>query len=124
MLESLLSKPEPPPHLDEMARAIIGAAIEVHRRLGPGFLEAVYEESFVIELQHRGISVARQVPIKIFYRDREVAEARLDLLVEHELVVEIKSVELLLPVQKKQLLTCLRLADKRLGLFITQCSKI
>src|SRR5262249_59129727 len=82
---------EPPSHLDRIAHSVIGAAIEVHRRLGPGFLEAVYEEAMLVELGLRGLAVTQQVWIPIFYKEIRIAEARIDLLVGVEPVVQIKS---------------------------------
>lgn len=81
---------EPSAELDQVAHRVIGAAIEVHRLLGPGFLESVYEEALCVELRLRGIRFARQVPIAMKYKDYEIGEARLDLVVEELLVVELK----------------------------------
>ena len=81
---------EPGGELDTWAHRVIGAAIEVHRHLGPGFLESVYEEALVVELGLRGIPFRRQVPIPVRYKGLSVAEARLDLLVGAQLVVELK----------------------------------
>jgi GxxExxY protein len=84
---------EPRAELDQWARVVVDAAFAVHRDLGPGFLEAVYEEAMVIELGLRPIEASRQVSIPIMYRQRVISEARLDLLVEGELVVELKAVQ-------------------------------
>lgn len=78
---------------DALSNAVIGAAIEVHRSLGPGFLESVYEEALCVELKHRGVSFKRQRPIPIFYRDELVGEHRFDLLIERRLIVELKAVK-------------------------------
>ena len=113
-----VSRHEPAPHLDECARAIIGAAIEVHRHLGPGFLEAVYEEALVLELGLRGLAVRRQVVIPILYKDREISEARLDLLVENEVVVELKTVERLSGIHVAQVVSYLKASELELGLLM------
>jgi GxxExxY protein len=83
---------EPSCALDALARETIGAAIEVHRALGPGFLESNYEEALCLELTHRSISFARQVPIPICYRSHPVGTSQLDLMVAGQLVVELKAV--------------------------------
>lgn len=104
---------------NEIAREIVSAAYEVHKRLGPGLLESVYETVLAHELKKRGLDVLRQVPISFTYDEMAFDEGfRADLVVGDRLIAELKSVEQLLPVHKKQLLTYLRLADKRLGLLI------
>lgn len=99
---------------------IIGAAIAVHQELGPGLLESVYQACLAIQLQEEGLSVQTEVPVSVMYRDRTITEHgfRLDVLVEDQIVLELKSVEKVQPVHVKQLLTYLRLADKPLGLLI------
>jgi GxxExxY protein len=99
---------------------IIGAAIAVHQELGPGLLESVYQTCLAIQLQEEGLSVQTEVPVSVIYRDRTITEHgfRLDVLVEDQIVLELKSVEKVQPVHVKQLLTYLRLADKPLGLLI------
>jgi len=105
--------------LNELARKTVDAAYCVHTSLGPGLLESVYEVVLVHELEKRGLRVSRQVPIPIRYEGIEFEEGfRADLIVHNALIVELKSVERVAPVHKKQLLTYLRLADKRLGLLI------
>ena len=106
--------------LNQLSSLVIKAAITVHQELGPGLLESVYQSCMLIELRDMGIEVQSEVPLPVFYRGQEVNAAgfRLDLLVENRLVVELKSVEKVQPVHKKQLLTYLRLADKPLGLLI------
>lgn len=102
-----------------MSRAVIGAAIEVHRRLGPGLLESVYEAALCRELYLRRIACERQVPVTIRYRGAALAAAlRLDLVVERQLVVEVKSVEHLAPIHRSQLLTYLKLSNLHLGLLV------
>lgn len=107
---------EPPAYLDEIARGVIGAAIEVHRQLGPGFLEYVYEEALVLELTTRGFSFRRQPVFPVLYKGVQIGEARLDLLVEDELVVELKAVEELRPLHRAQVLSYLRTGEFQLGL--------
>ena len=78
---------------DALSNSVIGAAIEVHRALGPGFLESIYEEALCVELRHRGVACERQRPIPIFYRDELVGEHRFDLLIEQRLIVELKAIK-------------------------------
>jgi GxxExxY protein len=102
-----------------LSHEIIGSAIEVHRVLGPGMLEFIYEEALVIELEGRGRDAMRQVEVEVSYKNKRLENRlRLDMLVDGIVIVEIKSVERILPVHEAQLLTYLRLADKRLGLLI------
>jgi GxxExxY protein len=110
---------EPSEAVDRLAYHVIGAAIEVHRILGPGFLEAVYEESLCIELSLQGIPFARQVPISVDYKGNRVGESRLDLVVGDQLVVELKAVECIAPVHIAQLLSYLKSTKLKLGLLIT-----
>jgi GxxExxY protein len=83
--------PEPPPEADRWAREAIGAAIEVHRILGPGHLEEVYEEAMAVEMKLRGIPFQRQVPIDVIYKGVPVGKGRIDFIVAEMLVVEIKA---------------------------------
>ena len=104
---------------NEIAKRIIDAAMTVHRKLGPGLLESVYEKTLAYELAKPGLSVKVQVPIPIKYDEMVFDNAfKADLIVEEKVIVELKSVEIIQPVHKKQLLTYLRLSDKRLGLLI------
>ena len=106
------------PHRD-LTDSIIGAAIEVHRALGPGLLESVYEECFCRELAVRGLEFRRQLPVPISHKGVFLdASLRLDLMVESKVVVELKSVEEILPVYEAQLLTFLRLTGCRVGLLL------
>jgi GxxExxY protein len=109
---------EPSAELDDLAHRVIGAAIEVHRLLGPGFLESVYEEALCVELGLRHIRFARQVPISLKYKGERVGQARLDLLVDDCLVVELKAVESLAPIHLAQVLSYLKATRFRLGLLI------
>ena len=104
---------------NELAGVVIGAAIDVHKVLGPGLLESAYQDCLVHELQLRGISFESEVPMAVKYKGLVVGDAyRADLLVEHRLVVELKSVEKILDLHRAQLLTYLRLSQRRLGLLI------
>ena len=109
---------EPSLELDRLAHTVIGAAIEVHRNLGPGFLEAIYEAALVLELEARNVRFRRQVPIEVIYKGSVIGESRLDLLVEDELVVELKHVESLLPIHRAQVISYLRAGAFQLGLLI------
>ena len=105
--------------LSELSGAVIGAAIEVHRELGPGLLESAYELALERELGLRKVSVQRQVAVPLEYKGIELGDGfRLDLLVDDALVVEVKAVDRLQPIHDTQLLTYLKLANKRLGLLI------
>ena len=105
--------------LDSITRRIIGAAIEVHRRLGPGLLESAYEICLAFERRHLGIKVEEQKPLPVIYRDVKLdCGYRLDLVVEDSVVVEIKAVDHLAPIHDAQLLSYLRLSGKRVGLLV------
>ena len=104
---------------NEIAREIVDAALILHKRLGPGLLETVYEVVLAHELKKRGLKVQRQMVIPIEYEGIKFDEGfRADLMVAGKVIVELKSVETVLPVHKKQVLTYLRLSDKKLGLLI------
>ena len=104
---------------NEIARQVEDAGYRVYTALGPGLLETVYEVALSHELAKRGLKTVRQRPVRIAYDGIEFDEGfRADLIVEDKLIVELKSVEALAPVHFKQLLTYLRLADKRLGLLM------
>jgi GxxExxY protein len=110
---------------NEIAKKIVDAAYHIHKRLGPGLLESVYETVLAYELKKRGLNVKRQVPVAIVYDNIKFDEGfRADLIAEDKVIVELKSVEKVSPVHKKQLLTYLRLADKRLGLLINFGSEL
>jgi GxxExxY protein len=106
--------------LNELSGIIVDAAIEVHRELGPGLLERVYEASLAKELRLRGISSVRQLPQPVIYKGEELEEEgyKIDLLVEDCIIVELKTVSELLPIHHSQILTYLRLSEKKLGLLI------
>jgi GxxExxY protein len=102
-----------------LSRLVIGAAIEVHKALGPGLLESVYQTCLLKELHIRGMWVESEVPVTVKYKGDVITEAyRVDLLVNNKLVVELKAVDQLTSVHKAQLLTYLRLMNRRLGLLI------
>ncbi len=102
-----------------IAKEIVDAAYRIHTTFGPGLLESVYDTVLAYELGRRGLRTVRQQAIPVVYENVRIdAGFRADMIVEDEVIVEVKSVELLAPVHKKQLLTYLRLADKRLGLLI------
>jgi GxxExxY protein len=104
---------------NEISGKIIGAAIEVHRKLGPGLLESAYEECLCCEMALRGIKFERQVPLPLNYKGVNLdCGYRLDLLVEDKVIVELKSIETLEPIHDAQLLTYLRLRNAWLGLII------
>ena len=104
---------------DPLSYKVIGCAMEVYNVLGPGLLESAYEKALIHELQINGLSVSSQVPVEMQYKGVNLGEGlRLDLLVEDSLIVELKSVDELKPVHYKQLLTYLKLLDKRIGLLI------
>src|SRR5688572_28939464 len=109
---------EPSQEVDELAHRVVGAAIEVHRLLGPGFLETVYEGALSIELTLQGIPFARQVPIGLKYKGTPVGEARLDLLVGDCLVLELKAAEQIAPIHVAQTLSYLKATRLRVGLLI------
>ena len=104
--------------LDETIGAVIGTALEVHRVLGPGFIESVYEEAMAIELQLRGVSFERQKRINIPFKGHWIGEGRLDFFVQNSLVVELKAAEKLLVIHQAQLMSYLKATRCRLGLLI------
>ncbi len=109
---------EPTAELDRLAERVIGAAIEVHRHLGPGYVESVYEAASQVELDLRAIEYRRQYPIGLHYKGRPVGEGRLDFLMDGKLIVELKSVGRLMPVHKAQVISYLKTTGLWLGLLI------
>jgi GxxExxY protein len=109
---------EPSKEVDELARVVIGALIEVHRKLGPGFLESIYEEAACIEFYKRGVSYERQVIVAVEYDGRVIGEGRIDLLVGTKLIVELKAVDALAPIHQAQLMSYLRMTKLELGLLV------
>lgn len=104
---------------NDIAKEIVDAAYKVHTARSPGLLESVYEAALAYELTKRGLGVERQKPLPVVYEEIRMDEGfRADLMVDERVIVELKSVENVAPVHRKQLLTYLRLSDKRLGLLI------
>ena len=105
--------------INAWSKVVIVAAIEVHKCLGPGLLESIYEDCLKMELEQRGLHVETQVNVPVIYKGVDTKKHfRLDMLIEDEIVVELKAVDVLLPVHEVQLVTYLKLTDKRLGLLI------
>jgi len=105
--------------MNEVSGNIIASAIEVHRHMGPGLLESVYAHCLLVELRSRGLTVHSQVPVKLTYKSLTLEKVlMLDLLVESEVIVELKSVDCLTSLDYAQLLSYLKLSNKRLGLLI------
>jgi GxxExxY protein len=116
--EELVGVHEPNARVDELARQVIGAAIEVHRILGPGFLESVYEEALAIEFDLRGIPYERQKPMILEFKGKIVGDSRLDFLVGGALVVELKAIEAIHPIYPAKVLHYLKMCNLQLGLII------
>lgn len=110
---------------NELSYKIIGAAMELHKSLGPGLLESVYEVSLAYDLKEIGLEVKSQVPMPLVYKEvKQEIGFRIDLIVENKVIVEIKSIENLAPVHFAQTLTYLKLADKKLALLINFNTKL
>ena len=109
---------EPSPDVDRLAYEVIGAAIEVHRHLGPGHLESVYEAAFCVELELREIPFSKQFVYGIEYKGRQVGTGRIDLLIDNKLIVELKSCDGISPVHTAQILSYLKATGRTLGLII------
>jgi GxxExxY protein len=109
---------EPSKEIDAFAQSVIGAALEVHRVLGPGYQEAIYEEALSLELTRIGIGFERQKSFRVDYKGRAVGEGRVDLLVERKLVVELKAIERLQSVHKAQVISYLKATACQIGLLI------
>jgi len=106
-------------NLDQITASSIGAAIEVHRALGPGLLESAYEACLTFELAQRGLKVEQQKPLPVVYREVKLdCGYRLDLLVEEAVIVEVKAVDRLMPIHQAQLLSYLKLSGCKVGLLI------
>jgi GxxExxY protein len=114
------SQREPiPDAINEASGMIIDAALQVHKSLGPGLLESVYEECLCYELESRGLDVKRQIQVPLVYKELQFdCGFRIDLLVNDEVVVEIKAVEAVLPIHTAQLLTYLKVTENRVGLLV------
>lgn len=108
-----------------ISKKIIGSAIELHRKLGPGLLESAYENALAYDLTEIGLEVQQQVPMPFIYKEIKMDVGyRIDLLVENKVILEVKSVEALAPVHFAQTLTYLKLAEKKLGLLINFNTKL
>jgi GxxExxY protein len=106
-------------NINEITEKIIGCAIEVHRYLGPGLLESAYEECLVYELQKAGLKAERQKPVPVIYKEIKLdCGYRMDVLVESQVIVELKTVDAFSPVHEAQILTHMKFADKTVGLLI------
>jgi GxxExxY protein len=103
---------------DPLSQAVLGAAIEVHRELGPGLTEIMYEDALCHEFDLRGIRYARQVPVPVTYKGKQIGTTRVDLIIEGKLIVELKACEALTPVHRAQLVTYLRVTRLTVGLLI------
>ena len=104
---------------NRLSKIILEACIEVHREMGPGLLESIYELCLLNELARKGVRASSQVSIPLIYKGTELSkDFRIDILVEDEIILEIKSVEVLLPVHEAQIISYLKLTDKRLGFLI------
>jgi GxxExxY protein len=110
--------------INQLTERIIGLAIEVHRQLGPGLLEATYEAALCVELEEAKIPFKRQAVFPVIYKGRTIGEYRLDLIVDDSVIVEIKSVERHDPVFEAQLLTYLKVTGKQVGLLINFNSRL
>lgn len=105
--------------IERVAKAVVDCAFHLHSELGPGLLESVYETLLADELERRGFTVRRQVPVPIVFRGRQFEEGfRADLIVDERVLIELKSIQSLTPVHPKQVLTYLRMLNLRLGLLI------
>ncbi len=112
-----------PEERDSLTERVIGAAIEVHRELGPGLLESVYQSCLELELSNQGIEHRRKVPVSVIYKGQRVqADLEIDLLIADRLVIELKAVESILPVHKAQIITYLKLTTIRVGLLLNSMS--
>lgn len=107
-----------PAETERLGKAVIGAAIEVHRHLGAGFLERVYEDAFCHELELRGVPFERQKEVTVPYKDILISGQRLDLLIGGQVIVELKAVDAIAPIHEAQLLSYLRATELRLGYII------
>ncbi len=113
-------------YVNDLAYKVVGCAIEVHKQLGPGLLESVYETCFGEELKAQGLSIQRQIPVPIIYKGKDLGTTLvLDLIVNDLIIVELKAVEVIIPVFKAQLLSYLKLTGKPKGLLINfHCENI
>lgn len=105
--------------LNNLSKIILDACISVHKIMGPGLLESIYVECLVYELKNRGLVVKTEVLIPLIYKDKELSKRfRIDVLVENDIIIEAKAIEILLPIHDAQIISHLKLADKRLGFLV------
>ena len=105
--------------LNIISKEILDASIQVHKEMGPGLLESIYELCLINELQTRKLDIQSQISIPLFYKGVELSkDFTIDILVENEIIIEVKAVEVILPVHKAQIISYLKLADKKLGFLI------
>lgn len=104
--------------LEDLAHEVIGAAIEVHHTLGPGYGEQIYERAMSVELELRGIDHTCQSPVRVLYKGVEIGEGRLDILVHNQIIVELKTVDALAAVHQAQVIAYLKATNKKLGLLM------
>jgi GxxExxY protein len=109
---------EPDPELNKLTNDVIGAAIAVHRALGPGQLESAYQRAMEIELEYRRIPFQRQVPVRLVYRGETVGQGFMDLLIDNRVIVELKAAEYIAPVHRVQLISYLKMTKLKLGIII------
>ncbi len=113
-----MNKHDVPKHIEDLSHAVLGCAIEVHRQLGPGLLEKLYEDALVYELRHAGLEVSQQMEISVPYKSTVLRGQRLDLIVEKNIIVELKAITQITDLHKAQLLSYLRAAKLPLGLLL------
>ena len=105
--------------INQITEKIIGCAIEVHKKLGPGLLESAYEECLSYELKSAGFAIERQVPVPVVYKEIKLEYGyRIDILVERTVIIELKAIDAFAPVHEAQILTYMKFANKRIGLLI------
>ena len=105
--------------INQITEKIIGCAIEVHKELGPGLLESAYEECLFYELKQVGLNAERQVPVPVIYKEIKLdCGYRMDILVEKKVIIELKTVDTIIPVHEAQILTYMKFAKKEIGLLI------
>jgi len=105
--------------INQITEKIIGCAIEVHKELGPGLLESAYEECLDFELKQAGLNTERQLPVPVIYKDIKLdCGYRIDILVEKKVIIELKSVDAIIPIHEAQILTYMKFKEKEIGLLI------
>jgi len=108
-----------PSDLDELSRKVVDCVFTVHKELGPGFLEKIYEESLVSEMEDRGMAVSRQKALPVYYKNKKLSiQYKLDLMVEDQIILELKTVECILPVHEAQLISYMKQCKTSLGFVI------